>query len=218
MSAYCTVSDLYDFGLPRGAVPNPGRLAKANAVSDAIELDVHGFAAGAAVQFRPDSGGELPAGLTAGTVYYALPVDEGSFQVSATEGGAAIDLTTAGTWFLVSVGLPFDAAIEFGASVIDQMLPAHILPLESPYPQIVKITNAELAVAKLLVGSSTTSISDMLDAATKRLERWAKGVPLRGDNTSTQKAANVATHVAVTVPYRDQRGWSRFGGTGGGCS
>ena len=57
----------------------------------------HGLQAGQPVVFSTT--GALPTGLTAGTVYYvsATGLTTDAFSVSATDGGAAIDTTAAGT-------------------------------------------------------------------------------------------------------------------------
>jgi uncharacterized phiE125 gp8 family phage protein len=44
-----------------------------------------------------NSGGALPAPLEAGATYYAIDVDGSTFQVSETEGGAAVTLTRGGS-------------------------------------------------------------------------------------------------------------------------
>ncbi len=46
----------------------------------------------------PAAGGALPAGLTAGTKYFVVSALPSSWKVSATVGGAAVDVTTTGTW------------------------------------------------------------------------------------------------------------------------
>lgn len=60
--------------------------------------DGHGLEAGAPVIFE-GTGGTLPTGLTADTVYYVLAaaLTATTFTVSATPGGAAIATTAAGT-------------------------------------------------------------------------------------------------------------------------
>jgi hypothetical protein len=216
---YCTRADLYSFGLPRGALRNPGRPADASsAADDTITIDVHGFALDDLVSFRPEGGGRLPAPLVAGIDYFAIPVTESRFSVSATQGGAAIDLTTDGARFVVIAPLKFDEAITFGAAIIDDQLPAHCVPLIAPYPPIIVMTNAELAIGKLLNGSATASLAAMVDAATQRLARWAKGQPLRGTNTDKQTRANVAVsgnapaQTQTSLPVSDLNGWNKFGG------
>lgn len=208
---YCAAADLYSFGLPRGAVSNPGRLAASVAAgSDALELDVHGFALNDPVMFRADAGGSLPEPLAEGVTYYAIPVTESAFSVAAAADGPAIDLTTAGENVVVIAPLPVDSAIAWASRVIDDMLPAHVVPLEEPIHELVKMTCAELAAGKLLAraGSASRSLTEMVDAARKRLERWAKGIPLRG--ADTPPPAGLAA--GATAPYSDRRGWQRYGG------
>lgn len=219
MALYCEEKDLWDFGVPRGSIPNAGRLAAeppASASTDRIELDGHGFASGDPVSFRAEGGGSLPAPLVAGTIYYALPYSEGYFQVSATAGGAAIDLTTAGEGVVVLTPLPIDAAIEFASALIDDMIPSHAVPLTAPYPPIITMTCAELAAAKLAArsGAASVSLTGTADAARKRLERWAQGVPVRGTGASAQTPTNLAQ--SAVAPALDVRGYTRWGGTGNG--
>ena len=62
-----------------------------------ISLATHGFSANDPVVFS-NSGGALPAALTGGTTYYVKTVvDANTFTVSATVGGSAINMATAGT-------------------------------------------------------------------------------------------------------------------------
>lgn len=58
----------------------------------------HGMEAGQPIVFSND-GGALPAGLTAGTVYYVIAggLTSNSFSVSATDGGTGVETTDAGT-------------------------------------------------------------------------------------------------------------------------
>ena len=208
---YCAVSDLFANGLPRGALSNPGRLASAaNATTNTIALDQHGLALNDQITVRAEGGGSLPAPLAPGVTYYAIPVNDGSFSLAATPSGAVIDLTTAGARIVVVVPIPYNAAIAFGAALIDDMLPAHIVPLIAPFSPIIVMTNAELAIGKLMqgTGSGSKSMGEMVDMARKRLERWAAGIPLRG--TNVPPPANLAA--SASVPYRDPRGWSKFGG------
>lgn len=211
MTAYCAPSDLYAFGLSHGAVPNPGRpVDSANATANTITLDVHGFVLNDPVSFRAESGGSLPAPLVAGSTYYAIPVTESTFSVAAAEDGAAIDFTSAGSLFVVITPLPVDASIAWASRLIDDMLPAGVVPLAEPIPEIVRMTAAELAAAKLAGrgGFASKPLTEIADAARKRLERWAQGIPIRGDNAPTP--TNLAS--AAAVPYVDSRGWGRYGG------
>lgn len=211
MAGYCSEADLYTYGLPRGALPNPGQLVTADATTNAFTLGEHGFELDHVVSFRAEAGGSLPAPLAAGTDYYVVPVNHYLFKVAATAGGATIDLTTAGQYVVVISAPPIAGAIEFGARVIDQALVAHPVPLEAPYPEIIVITNAELAIGKLLNGAEGKSLAQMVEAAMKRVATWAKGVPLRA-GPATPDAANVATSAPAPTTAGGPSGWSRFGG------
>ena len=212
--SYCAPADLYSHGLPPGALPNRGRLAAfVDAGLDTITLGGHGLSLGDPVTFRAESGGVLPVPLAENTQYYASPVTDDTFSVSTTNGGAIVDLVTEGLRLVVISTLPVAQAIAWASRVIDDMLPAHIVPLVAPFAEIVTMTCAELAAGKLLArtGAQSVSLSSIVDAANKRLARWALGVPVRGNNAPLP--ANLATSAAV--PYLDSAGWRQFGGIGG---
>lgn len=212
MAGYCARADVYAFGVPRGAIPNEGRLAlSVDTTANTIALGDHSFATGDPVRFRAEMGGSLPTPLVAGVTYYAIATSDDAFQVSATDGGAAIDLTTAGAEVLVIAPLPIDQWISYGARVIDQALIAHGVPLAAPYHELVVATNAELAAAKggYFSGGTSKSLADMIVVAQARLAEWAKGVQLRGENTAPEERTNLAA--SLTAPARDSRGWSRHG-------
>lgn len=208
---FCEIADLYAYGLPRGAAPAVGRLAGSVSVAaDTVELDAHGFVDGTPVRFRAEAGGSLPSPLAEGVTYFALPTDESHFRVAATADGAAIGLSTAGARVVVVTDSPRAAAIEFATALIEDMLPAHVLPLVAPYPPVVVMTCAELAAWKLLTlaGTETRTLAGVVEAAQKRLARWARGVPIRG--TNAPQAAGLAA--GAGAPATDSRGWRAFGG------
>lgn len=208
-SEYCTAADLYGYGLPRGSLPNPGRLVTAaDASGNLLELDSHGFALDDELGVRIEdgvAGSALPGGLAAGTKYYAIPVSESTFRVAAAPGGAAIDLTSAGSNFFVRAPLPIANAIRAGASRINDILPAHVVPLTEPYPESVVRMNALLAVEYLLhyTGGGNPGLADMIADQKADMLRWAKGVPIRGD--VVPPAANLAVSARG---LGDPRGWT----------
>lgn len=211
---YCVRSDLHSFGLPRGTIPNPGRnVLSVDVATNAMALGDHEFATGDPLVFRAEMGGSMPAPLIAGTRYYAIALTDGAFQVSATQSGAAIDLTTAGSELLVSSPLPIDESIAWGAAIIEQALVAHAVPLTAPFPPIVVMTNAELAAAKLglFSGGTAKSLTDLMASATARLQEWAKGLPVRGTNTAPGERTNLAASAPASVSVCDRRGWGRWG-------
>jgi phage gp36-like protein len=213
MSAYCTLADLYKHGLPRGGLPNPGRLvADVDTGTEILTLDGHGFAEDEALIFRAEGGGSLPAPLVEGTTYYAIPLTQSTFSVSATEGGAAVNLTTAGSRIVVVTELPVAEAIGWASAMVDDFLIGHVVPLDAPYPVSVVSAAADLAIARLL--ESTGAMSEQLEQRRTRaldlLKRWSKGTPIRG--AIVPAAANVAVVRSLST-VGDARGWSPVGGT-----
>lgn len=68
----------------------------ANASTDTLSAPSHGYSNGDLVRLS-NSGGAVPAGLAVGTNYYVVGAAADTLQLSATSGGAAINLTDAGT-------------------------------------------------------------------------------------------------------------------------
>lgn len=205
---YATRADLFRYGLPRGLLANPGRLcASVVATDDTFTLDGHGFENDTPLLFRAETGGTLPAPIAAGTIYYAIRVSDSTFKAAATAGGAAEDLTTDGVSVVVSTALPIDEVLEFYSRFVDGFLPAHLVPLGSPYPITVTAIVAELSAKKLLLISrqSSASMTEMEVGAKAQLERWVKGIPLRDDRQTA--SANLAVSDVLSIP----REW----GTGG---
>lgn len=69
-----------------------------------------GYSAGQTVVVFASPGSTLPSGLTAGTVYFVKSPSSDSFSLSATNGGAAITLTTDGSGIIQQI-----AAETFGS-------------------------------------------------------------------------------------------------------
>jgi hypothetical protein len=207
----CTAQDLYAFGVPRGATPNPGRVL-ASLADNVCTLDVHGLDTGTAILFRSAGSGALPTELSEGVTYYAEALTEHTFRVRATAGGAALSLTDTDDPIMVIVPLPIAEAIAWAEQVIYDSLPAHAVPIaqSDPVPALLKMTCAELAAGKLLslCGAASRSLSDTVDMALKRVERWGKGVPLRDPDAPAR--TNLAA--SASSPPSDARGWRRYGG------
>lgn len=68
--------------------------ADVNAGTDTLTLTAHGLLNDAPIQFSSD--GTLPAGLSSNVVYFASAVTADTLQVSASIGGAALDITDTG--------------------------------------------------------------------------------------------------------------------------
>lgn len=208
--AYCTTADVTAF-LPSGGLPNPARVAYGSASGNYIESAAHGLAADAEVTFRAETGGELPSGLTAGVTYYAQVSSVDRFQVAATAGGAAINLTSDGDNFVVSAELPWAQWIDWADRQVDSFLPPHVVPIVEPYPQIVVTASAELAAWFGLsrTAGSGIDLGAKLDQIGARLTRWAKTIPLRGSARSNTSPVNLA--ITASAGAVDPRGWATNG-------
>jgi hypothetical protein len=196
MTAYAAKKDVFKYGLPRGALGNPGRLVDSSLASTSvITLQEHGYDSGDAVTTRATEGGTLSAPLVAGTVYYVLYVTDSTFQLSLTPLGSPITLTTDGVSMVVASDLPFADVLEFYSRFVDGFLPAHAVPLPAPYPITVVAIVAELAAMKLqiLSGLKSESMATYELAAKAQLERFARGIPVR-DAAITTVPANLSVH------------------------
>jgi hypothetical protein len=67
-----------------------------DAGTDTLTATAHGLTAGNRLVFK-NVGGGLPGGIAANTVYFVVNPTTNTFQLSLTSGGAAIDITSAGT-------------------------------------------------------------------------------------------------------------------------
>lgn len=194
MTAYATQGDVYKYGLPRGALGNPGRLVESSLASTStITLFEHGLETGDALTTRAADGGILSAPLVAGTIYYAIRLTDSTFQLAATPTGPAITLTTDGVEMFVAVDLPWDALLERYSRFVDGFVPAHAVPLAAPYPITVVAVVAELVAkkAQILSGVRSGSMDEAEASAAAQLKRWAAGVPVR-DVAPTQQSTNLA--------------------------
>lgn len=212
MTNYCDAADLYDFGLPRGHLPNPGRLvANVYPTSNILELDGHGFRDDAELLFRAEDGGALPSPLAAGTTYYAIPLTDSTFKVTATAGGSAIDISTAGESVVVTTPLSTTRAIEFVSALIDEMLPSHVVPISGTVPTIVRATCAQLSAQYMMqaTGARSENWNLLVAEARKTLTLWAKGIPIRGENAPAASNLAVARTVSGSTA---SRGWDTCGG------
>ena len=206
---YCSREDVNGW-LPAGEISGWSRLAATVLASDdAFTLAGHGLETDTAVTVRAVEGGSLPSPLAEGTTYYAIRLTSSRFKLSATAGGSAINLTTDGDSVVVAREPDYDSKIEFYSRWADAFLPAHLVPLEAPIHPTVKGIVAQLAAKALLNldGKSSELVNAAELAAKAQLERFAKGLPLRG------AAATASANLAVTgsgvsaSTGLDPRGW-----------
>ncbi len=84
----------------RGLVPNGSVAAKPfvldDTTADTFKVDSHGFTSGASGDCVVLWGSSLPTGVTEGTLYWVINGTANAFQVSTTQNGSAVAITTAG--------------------------------------------------------------------------------------------------------------------------
>lgn len=186
--SYATREDIYRQGVPRGTLAVPARpIASVDTAANTLELEGHGLATDDPIQFRADAGGSLPSPLAEGATYFAKPYSDGDsrLQVAASEGGSAIDLTTAGANFSLiyagESGRMIDVAIARASRLVDRHLTAHQVPLALPYPVELVGAVAEIAAASVLakLGRANDQIKEIAALAREDLKAIAAGIPLR---------------------------------------
>lgn len=230
--AYATRSNVYALGLPPAAFVRAPRTVEAvDASTDTFTIRGHGLDAGRAVTFALQgsptpvlgvTGSALPAGLSASTVYYALPLSGDLFQVSLTSGGAAVAITDAGTGIFgvaVDFSADLDAQLESTAGDIDIACAAHGTPFPpdagGAYPPWLVGLNARLAAADSLIvfglqnpiyEASMRRILDRVETDRKDMEWWKKGAPIPG--MSSRDATPTVAEAGAVGWSLPSRGWS----------
>jgi hypothetical protein len=86
-----------------GALQQTAKTFTALLATDVLTSPAHGYADGDRVVLYEGLGGAMPTGLTAGTAYHVRDSATDSFKVSATSGGAAIDLTGSGAGIVCKI-------------------------------------------------------------------------------------------------------------------
>jgi len=210
--SYAAREDVFGMGVPRGALIRKARLiASVDIGANALELAGHGLKDDDAIQFTADAGGELPTPLALLTPYFAKLIDVGGendenrFQVSATLGGSAVDLSDEGT-------APFRVAVPLGPTIdrylaqfsrwADRKCIAHKVPFEEPYPDeivyIVRLRTTLQVIADLnlggfahLAGRERDAIADFLAfAATPLRDERATASTNRAVSGSSRSSAD----------------------------
>lgn len=215
MAAYATRQDLYRYAPVRGSLTSNSReVSTSTASTDILELEGHGLETGDTCQVRAIAGGSLSSPLAAATTYYAIKVDDSRIKLATSSAnasaGTAINLTTDGVTMALVTPLPVDEVLEFYSRFVDGLLPAHAVPLDSPYPVTIVALVAELSAHRLqlIAGTVSESMKEMELAAVAQLQRYAQGIPLR-DARVTSASTNLAvTSVAASATTGlDARGW-----------
>ena len=179
---YCTRAEVFRW-FPRGGIANPARIVSSvNTTTDTLTIDCHGLQPNEVVTFRASAGGELPEPLQPATPYYAIPVSESAFALASSPDSPPIDLITTGRNVLLISELPWDAWIEEATNELECTMPAHVVPLDYPYPAVVTryVAGIVAEMAMTYSGVASDAIATQLDRVRAELAIWRKGACVRG--------------------------------------
>lgn len=107
-----------------GTVKGFGTVDTAGITSDAIQSAAHGLVDNDRVMLFNVFGESLPTGLTEGTIYHVVSSATDSFEVSATQGGASVNITGQGELYFQKVvpevfGAQGQITVAIGALTLD---------------------------------------------------------------------------------------------------
>lgn len=110
--------------LPNGGVAAFAAIVKTSATTDLIESDAHGLVNNDRVFLYDVLGAGLPTGLSELTLYHVINANTDDFQVSATQGGAAVAITGDGELMVQKVtvetfGAQGTHSVAAGSLVLD---------------------------------------------------------------------------------------------------
>jgi hypothetical protein len=203
---YCSAKDV-NAVLPQGSLSNPGRLLESvDVTAGVLRLGDHGFVIDDEVTFRAEGCGSLSEPLDPDVTYFVVPQGPHAFRLKASaDATVELQLYSEGGDTLVIAAIPWAKSLDWGAAMVDSYLPGHALPLSPPYHPRLVYWNAVFTAQRLLswCGSASADLNSTLAEARKDLEPYAKGLPLRGENSPPR--ANLA--ISATSPPRDKRGW-----------
>jgi hypothetical protein len=177
-----TIARVADF---LGAVK---KVVSVDATGNTITATAHGWSAAQPVRFTV-VGGSLPGNVSAGTVYYVISPATDTFQISATVGGAAIDITSAGSGTIYVWPVVDAAAALF--SPASGVLPAGSLRAQLSHlrDNFAKLTdpNTWQAVQTFQAAVSflaAVTMTDLTLSGTSRLKLGSRTLPRLGSSSA----------------------------------
>jgi len=137
----------------------------ANAGADTVTTPTAIFANTNTVKVSVGQGGVLPAGLSASTLYYVVGVSSATFGLSLTSGGAAVDITDAGTQPFY-VGLT-DAAFYNISNLYDGKIEVKTMSQDDSFAQPLAF-GAEINATAKMFNTDKTNVLKTLDQLSTR--------------------------------------------------
>jgi len=211
--SYATRRDVYLLGLAAQAFVARSRPFDAvDSASATVRLRAHGLATDDVVTFEVASGGTLPTGISAFTVYYAVPVSSDLFRLSLTAGGSPIaSWASAGSGWAIAIdyGPRLDAHLADASATIDEHLTAHEPPIAAPYPPVLVGLTARMAaraaVTSLQIDNAAYRVAvDRLFAREAQdleiLAAWKAGKPIQPRPVDESNEPDNAARAASSRP------------------
>lgn len=143
-----------------------------NNSSDTITL-TQGFSADQAVTYRAPAGLQPIQGLVDGNTYYVIPVDANHFKLAATPGGAAIDISNAGTSGNHIIGVEgVDLAQGFGTHTLRLDLTAtstgnHVIRGAGGAASLLELSTGDDGIATALAKGASGSFAGVKGSTAK---------------------------------------------------
>jgi hypothetical protein len=91
LTVYNALSTATDRGITLNLIKKRGNVTFTIASPGIVHLNSHGYSGGEKINFQ--STGTLPTGITANRYYYVKYIDESSFNIALTEGGANVNFS-----------------------------------------------------------------------------------------------------------------------------
>lgn len=205
MATLCTHEDVFRYGLPRGAVSQPGRvLSGVNVADNYLELGSHNLQLDTPVALHAPDGGRVPAPIPEATTLFAIPVYEDRLRLalvrSDAPGYAPIVLADVGAGrVLLSVSLlpQLDAFIGFYSQWAITNTPgngpftgvdANAAPADVPDELRMLVAVRAGAAFLRAVGKSIPTVFEQEAQLLRDWARMQRGVSMRTDSTRTNNA------------------------------
>ena len=220
MTDYCARADVYALGLPSDAFSRPPRVLEGvNQAAGLFLLRAHGLVSNHPVSFAANGStipgldaSALPARVSPGVTYYAVPSSSDAFGVATTVGGTAIapfsDGGNGSIGVIVDHGPYLDQAITAASKLIEAVVIAHRAPFTA---DVLKIVCARLS-ARIYVEAqaggnlayiksieASGPIQKLID---EMLELWLCGAPLPAGSTDATPLVGEDSPMLVDLDSR----------------
>lgn len=171
----------------------------ANATTDVITATGHDYINTLAVTLSVSGGGALPAPLVADTTYYVRDAATDTFKLSLTSGGAAIDITNAGTGTFVVIDTPLSVNTRTIAEMVRKEITDYGAMVNRPlvnFTAPIITVGTTVSVTQNIPLNNATGLTDLPVITALCLVRGGTATPL---NTTGKPSTYDVLESAVIV-------------------